>query len=144
MSRCPEQLVLHGSAVACRGRAVLILGKSGAGKSGLTLRLIRMGAGLVADDQVLLERRGRGLIAKGPEALAGLVESRGGGLLRMAHVPEAVVTLVVDLDFAPAARMPQRGIIRYHDVAVELISGRDMPNLDAVLWFIMQNVQRPE
>ena len=42
---------LHASCVAINGRAVLIEGRSGSGKSDLALRLIDQGGVLVSDDQ---------------------------------------------------------------------------------------------
>ena len=52
------RLLLHATAVAIDGRAVLLRGASGSGKSDLALRLIDAGARLVADDQSELYRRG--------------------------------------------------------------------------------------
>jgi HPr kinase/phosphorylase len=130
---------LHGSAVAFAGRGVLIVGGSGSGKSELALRLVGRGAALVADDRVELERRGAALIASAPAALAGLIEGRGVGLLRLPAAPEAVVTLAVDLDREPAARMPQSVTISWLGVEVELISGRNRPNLDLALTVFVQN-----
>ena len=46
MSREPETINLHASAVALDGRGALILGASGSGKSGLALRLMALGAGI--------------------------------------------------------------------------------------------------
>ncbi len=134
-----EESLVHASAIAIAGRGVLILGASGAGKSTLALACMSRGAGLVADDQVHLTRRGSGLIAACPPALAGLVEARGIGILRVPFVPEAPVALAVDLDDAPAARMPQVRTITYLGVAVELISGRGLPNLELTLTILMQN-----
>jgi HPr kinase/phosphorylase len=70
-------MILHASVVAVDGAGVLILGASGAGKSGLALRMIALGALLVSDDQVLLERCGDVLVARAPETLSGLIEARG-------------------------------------------------------------------
>jgi serine kinase of HPr protein (carbohydrate metabolism regulator) len=90
-------LLLHATAVAIEGRAVLLRGRSGAGKSDLGLRLIDAGAGLVADDQSELRRRADTLIVRAPAALAGLIEVRGIGILRLAALAEAPVALIVDL-----------------------------------------------
>jgi HPr kinase/phosphorylase len=130
---------LHGSAVAFAGRGVLILGGAGTGKSALALALIGRGAALVADDRVEIARRGGALIASAPAALAGLIEVRGVGILRLPAAPEAVGTLAVDLDRPPAARMPQPVTITWRGVEVELISGRDRPNLDLALTVFVQN-----
>ncbi|MFN3389305.1 MAG: HPr kinase/phosphorylase, partial [Allosphingosinicella sp.] len=45
---------VHASCVAIGGRAVLIAGRSGSGKSDLALRLIDRGARLVSDDYTIL------------------------------------------------------------------------------------------
>jgi HPr kinase/phosphorylase len=134
-----ESLNVHGAAVALGGRGILILGASGSGKSRLALELIGRGAALVADDRVELSRHGGALMARAPAALAGLIEARGVGLLRVPAVPEAPVVLAVDLDRAAAARMPQRQTITYLGVGIELISGRDVPNLGGVLIICVQN-----
>lgn len=89
-----KPLTIHGSSGALRGQAVLLLGRPGAGKSDLLLRLLDRGFELVADDQVIIEA---GLISP-PAALAGLIEVRGLGLLRMAYVAPVPLVLVVALD----------------------------------------------
>jgi HPr kinase/phosphorylase len=139
MREAADTTIVHGSAVAFAGRGVLILGGSGAGKSALALALIGRGAALVADDRVVLTRRGNALLAAAPEAIPGLIEARGIGILRLPAVPEAAVTLAVDLDRPPAARMPQPETITYLGISIELIFGRDIPNLDCVLTIIVQN-----
>lgn len=135
----PLSTIVHGSAVTFGGRGLLILGTSGAGKSGLALALIGRGARLVADDQVVIERRGAALVASAPPAIAGLIEARGLGLLRIEPVPEAPLVLAVDLDRPAAARLPQRVAITLLGATLELISGGDLPNLDIVLSMIVQN-----
>lgn len=91
----------HGSAAARDGMGVLLLGAPGSGKSDLALRLIDRGFRLIADDQVCLN----GLLASAPAALAGLIEVRGLGLMRLPHAPAPLV-MVVQLDAAPA-RLPE-------------------------------------
>jgi serine kinase of HPr protein (carbohydrate metabolism regulator) len=83
--------------VAIGGRAVLIEGPPGSGKSSLALALFDRGAVLVGDDGVLLELRGARLWALPPPAIAGLLEVRNVGLVRMDAEP-APVALVVRLD----------------------------------------------
>lgn len=133
VSRKDGALNIHASAVALEGRGLLILGASGAGKSGLALRLMALGAALVADDRVVLRRRDARLVASAPPELAGMIEARGIGLLRARPEQEATLALAVDLDTPPASRMPQPREISYLGLRVELISGRDAPNLDATL-----------
>ena len=95
--RMREVLRLHATCVALHGQGVLLRGRSGAGKSDLALRLIDRGAVLVADDQVLIERRGAALAARAPDRLHGLIEVRGIGILRIAARAGAPVALVVEL-----------------------------------------------
>ena len=54
----PSSETLHVSSVAVNGAAILISGRSGAGKSDLALRLIDRGATLVSDDYTLVKRVG--------------------------------------------------------------------------------------
>ena len=85
---------------------VLILGKSGAGKSDLALRLIALGATLVADDRTdFAVLRGR-LVASAPKTIAGLLEVRGVGIVKMPHAQRAPISLVVELT-RKVARLPE-------------------------------------
>ncbi|WP_419731070.1 HPr kinase/phosphorylase [Lichenicola sp.] len=95
----PAVITLHGSCGVLRDQAVLLLGRPGSGKSDLLLRLIDRGFSLVADDQVTI-REG---LATPPPSLAGLVEVRGLGLLRIAHTAPAGLVLVLALDDQAAA-----------------------------------------
>lgn len=86
------------SCVAIGGRAVLIEGPSGSGKSTLTLALLDRGAALVGDDGVLLDAQASRLMASPHPQIAGLVEIRNLGLLRLAEPVSAPVALVLVLD----------------------------------------------
>jgi serine kinase of HPr protein (carbohydrate metabolism regulator) len=88
---------VHGTSVALDGAGVLLRGPSGSGKSDLALRLIDAGAALVADDQTELRRVSTGLRMSAPTAIAGLLEVRGVGILRVPSVPSAILHLVVTL-----------------------------------------------
>src|SRR3546814_7439788 len=57
--RIMSEQAVHANCVALDGRAVLLMGASGSGKSDLALRLIDRGWSLVSDDYVTLECRGR-------------------------------------------------------------------------------------
>ncbi len=81
-----------------QGRGVLLLGASGSGKSDLAARLIVGGGTLVADDQVLITCRADALVAWPPEALAGLLEIRGVGILKLPFRAAVPLGLVVQLE----------------------------------------------
>ena len=88
---------IHASTVAKDGRAVLLTGLSGAGKSDLALRLLDRGFALVSDDQTILKRQGTQLLASAPATIAGKIEIRGIGIVDMEHVSDVPVALLVEL-----------------------------------------------
>lgn len=117
---------LHGSCVALGDRGVLILGPAGAGKSALAVQLIGLGAQLVADDRVIVEADGR---ARAPATIAGLVEMRGLGLMRLAARPSARLVLTVDLAAESVSRLPQPSETFINTVCLPLIAGHNRPHL---------------
>ena len=88
---------VHASTVAVDGRAILITGPSGSGKSDLTLRLLDRGFTLVSDDQTLVRRSGDRLIASAPATIAGKLEIRGIGIVEMDTVKDVPLALIVEL-----------------------------------------------
>jgi HPr kinase/phosphorylase len=100
-------LILHASSVALDGRALLILGPSGSGKSGLALQLMALGAALIADDRTEVRLHDGHPTASCPAAIRGRIEARGLGLLRVEQAPPAAVALAVDLGVTETARLPQ-------------------------------------
>lgn len=116
-----EPLRLHASTVALEGRAVVIFGASGTGKSELALGLMAYGAMLVADDQTVLEARDGRLIASAPEVIRGRIEARGVGLLAAAVADRAEVVLAVDLDHDETERLPPERRIAWLGVSVPLV-----------------------
>jgi serine kinase of HPr protein (carbohydrate metabolism regulator) len=99
---------LHASCVQLGGVGVVLLGASGVGKSDLALRLIDAGAMLVADDQLHVEASATGLLGRPDETLAGLLEVRGLGILRLPYCRVSPLGLVVELDRAgPMSRLPE-------------------------------------
>jgi len=87
----------HGNTVAKGGRAVLITGPSGSGKSDLTLRLLDRGFTLVSDDQTIVKKDGDKLVASAPPNIAGKLEIRGIGIVEMETVTNMPVALLVEL-----------------------------------------------
>ena len=114
--------MLHASTVSLDGRAVMITGPSGSGKSDLALRMLDRGFILVSDDQTIVRRTGSRLIAAAPPTIRGKLEIRGVGIVDMAHVEDVPVALVVELT-SDIRRLPDDSRERLIlGVAVPLIS----------------------
>ena len=96
-SRLLSSETVHASTVASDGRAVLISGPSGSGKSDLTLRLLDRGFTLVSDDQTIVRRDGDRLVASAPPTIKGKLEIRGIGIVEMDTVADVPVALFVEL-----------------------------------------------
>lgn len=92
-------MIRHAGLIALRHggdwRGVLIEGPSGSGKSDLALRALAEGFRLVADDRVLVWASGGATFGRAPDALAGLHESRGAGVLPQTALPFAPVVAAV-------------------------------------------------
>ena len=96
-SRLLSSETIHASTVASDGRAVLISGPSGSGKSDLALRLLDRGFTLVSDDQTIVRRDGDRLVASAPPTIKGKLEIRGIGIVEMDTVDDVPVALFVEL-----------------------------------------------
>jgi hypothetical protein len=115
-------VTLHASCVAIHGRAVLLTGASGSGKSDLALRLIDRGATLVGDDGIIVEARDGRLLARAGPNIAGQIEVRGLGILTTPAIAEAPLALAIALD-QPVPRMPEETL------PVRVIEGLTLPLL---------------
>lgn len=67
-----------------------------------------------------------------------MIEARGIGLLAARPQSSALVTCVVDLDQTEPDRLPPRRSITILGVEVDLVFGKDTPNLAAALNQLMQ------
>lgn len=84
--------------VAIKGRAVLIDGAPGSGKSSLALALIDRGATLVGDDGVSLSALNGRIFASPAPKTAGLIEVRNVGLITLPCAEGIPVSLLLRLD----------------------------------------------
>ena len=96
-SRVLSSETIHASTVSTDGRAVLISGPSGSGKSDLALRLLDRGFTLVSDDQTIVRREGDRLVSSAPPTIKGKLEIRGIGIVDMDTVADVPVALSVEL-----------------------------------------------
>ncbi len=77
-----ERITIHGSFVDVYGVGMLFVGKSGIGKSEVALDLIERGHRLVADDVIILTKKGEGiLMGVGTELTKHNMEIRGLGII---------------------------------------------------------------
>ncbi|MFM2243282.1 MAG: HPr(Ser) kinase/phosphatase [Verrucomicrobiota bacterium] len=107
---------LHGCMVDHRGIGVLIMGKSGSGKSETAIGLLERGASLVADDMVRIRWANGELTASAPELSRGYIEIRGIGIVNVANL------------FGLASIRPEKRL----DLVVRLIPHVDLNEVDRV------------
>ncbi|MBY0272995.1 MAG: HPr kinase/phosphatase C-terminal domain-containing protein [Alphaproteobacteria bacterium] len=112
-------LTLHGTAVEIQGKAVLLTGKPGMGKSSLALQLIDRGARLVADDQTCLILDKEEVYVSCPNALKGLLEVRGVGICPFPSQNKSPLSLVVEIcELDEVLRLPDPTFIQYHNIPI--------------------------
>ncbi|MGE8943066.1 HPr kinase/phosphorylase [Leptospira interrogans] len=122
---------LHGTAIALAGRAALIRGAPGTGKSDLALRCLMQPASavipeqaiLVADDQVIVQAIGGCLLLRCPPTIRGRLEVRGVGIVEMPWKEPAELRLVVDLVLPEQVeRLPEPSSVHLQDVGVRRLA----------------------
>ncbi len=131
-SPCRERRYVHASAVAIRGRALLILGSSRSGKSRLAFALIAASRPacpvvLIGDDRVLLSTSASRLMAWPHPRIAGFIERRGLGIVASPHLDRAPVVAVVELGRARSGHVATADGAFPRDTP-----GQDLPRLAIV------------
>ncbi len=129
----PDIETVHGSCVALAGRALLIRGASGQGKSALALDLLSRGAMLISDDRTILRRKKAQIIASAPEAIAGRIEARGVGILHVPAAEPAPLVAIVDLDTPETERLPPERSTKLLGVTLPLVRNSEMTCFPAAL-----------
>jgi|TARA_R110002096_G_scaffold309403_4_gene504019 HPr kinase/phosphorylase len=111
----------HASCVEFEGKGVVIFGPSGSGKSDLALRLIDAGGELVSDDYVEIASEGDILYAHPAPNIAGMIEVRGVGLIKLAYKQESVLGLALKLVCAgKIERLPEHKIFSENSAEIPL------------------------
>ncbi len=103
--RLAPYVTLHGLLIDIYGLGVLLLGKSGIGKSECALDLILRGSKLIADDVVLIHKVGASkLVGAGPKNIKYLMEIRGVGIINIKDMfgtasvlDKRVIEMVIEL-----------------------------------------------
>lgn len=138
MAKAPAIENIHASCIAAHGKGLLILGPSGAGKSALALQLIALGAQLVADDRCEIWAVEGQLFARPPQGLAGMIEARGIGILRLPYVPQIQVQAAINIADTPPARMPPARKASFAGIAVDFLHFHPAPHFpSAVMCYLM-------
>lgn len=117
---------IHGVLVDIHGVGVLIIGKSGVGKSETALELVKRGHRLVADDCVEIRQEGEGmLIGSAPKLIEHLLEIRGLGIIDIMTLfgasairSQKRITLVIELEIWDAAKNYDRLGIEEEKMAI--------------------------
>ena len=119
---------VHGTAILIGKTGLLFVGPSGAGKSAAALNCLHearargLSAALVSDDQVLVSEEGGALVATAPASIAGLLEVRGAGIVRVETAERAVLHRALRPVAPPIAeRLPPEG------ETFEVLPGRALP-----------------
>jgi len=97
---------IHATCISFKRKGVLIIGKSGSGKSDLALRMImQKGAKLVSDDRTDISKG----FAFPPKNIEGLLEIRGIGIKRFPFLKKQKIHLIVELaqNIKEIERMPE-------------------------------------
>lgn len=110
---------IHANCLVIGTKGVLIRGASGSGKSSLCDALLEAArirgqhAAFIADDQVLVSSVAGRVIAEPPQAISGMAEVRGFGLVKVPHLPKAHVHMVIDLvSLDDIERFPEVSVTR--------------------------------
>jgi len=82
-----QRITIHGSFVDVYGVGICFIGKSGVGKSEVAMDLIERGHRLVADDVIILTKKGEGiLIGAGTDIAKHNMEIRGLGIIDVERI----------------------------------------------------------
>ena len=130
---------MHATCVDFNGSGVLILGRSGSGKSSLAINLIALGSKLVADDQCELVKKNNSFRIFKPASLPNSIEIRGVGLVSVPMVVETSLDWVVNMDEAEKERMPDLRFTEIDGYKIPTIFGKNMDDLASRIYVLVSN-----
>lgn len=124
---------VHATALVVGETGILVVGPSGSGKSRVAMDLMQaarsnaMFTGLISDDQVGLRVAGTRVIAVAPPTIAGMIEVRGSGILKLVNLPRAVMHVAIaTVRLQADLRLPEA------DARYSPIPGVDLPLINMV------------
>ena len=121
------------------GSGVLIIGRSGSGKSSLAINLLALGAKLVADDQCEIVKNNNRFCVSKPASLPKSIEIRGIGLVSVPMVVETSLDWVVNMDEAETERMPSLRFTEIDGYRVPTVFGKDVDDLAPRIYVLVSN-----
>ena len=121
------------------GSGVLIIGRSGSGKSSLAINLLALGAKLVADDQCEIVKNNNRFCVSKPASLPKSIEIRGIGLVSVPMVVKTSLDWVVDMDEAETERMPDLRFTKIDGYRVPTVFGKNMDELASRIYVLVSN-----
>ena len=130
---------MHATCVDINGSGVLIVGRSGSGKSSLAINLIALGSTLVADDQCEIVKKNNKLSVFKPTSLPSSIEIRGVGLVSVPMVVETSLDWVVNMDEAETERMPDLRFTEIGGYRVPTVFGKNMDELASRIYVLVSN-----
>ena len=134
-----DSLIMHATCVDINGSGVLIVGRSGSGKSSLAINLIALGSTLVADDQCEIVKKNNKLCVFKPTSLPSSIEIRGIGLVSVPMVVETSLDWVVNMDEAEKERMPDLRFTEIDGYKIPTIFGKNMDDLASRIYVLVSN-----
>ena len=133
--------ILHATCVDVEGAGILIVGRSGSGKSSLAVSLLALGASLVADDQCELMFQNNGFLITKPPSLPSNIEIRGIGLISVPVITDTSLCWVVNMDETEKERMPNPKFTEINGYKVPTIFGKNVDDLASRIYVLVKSVK---